>query len=226
MTPTKLTFIFCFLVFAAFPEPGILNHVSGTKPAATEWLLSTMPLTKNESVSILGNPQIVGSKLGKALHFNGINDGIFLNQMPLSGLEQFTVEAIFCPESGGNFEQRFFHCGEIRGNRVLLELRATATNWYFDAFIKSGDQKATLIEPKFLHPLDQWYHLAYVVDHGKLTTYVNGKKELEGQIVLTPLHTGKTSLGVRQNLQSWFKGSIYKIRITPAALHVNDFIKQ
>jgi len=226
MIPTKLAFIFCFLVFTSIPEPGTLNNNSGAKQAATDWLLSSMPLTKNESDSILGNPQIVDGKYGKALRFNGETDGIFLNRMPLAGLDQFTIELIFCPESDGNFEQRFFHCGEIRGDRVLLELRATETDWYLDAFIKSGDQNATLIEPKFLHPLDQWYHLAYVVDHGKLTTYINGTKELEGQIVLTPLQAGKTSLGVRQNQQSWFKGSIYKIRITPAALHVNDFIKQ
>jgi hypothetical protein len=45
--------------------------------------------------------------------------------MPLAGLEQFTVEMIYNPYSGGNFEQRFLHCGEANGDRLLLELRST-----------------------------------------------------------------------------------------------------
>jgi len=130
----------------------------------------------------------------------------------------------FYPESGGNFEQRFFHTGEIRGDRVLLEIRTTATDWYFDAFVQSGTQKMTLIEPTLLHPLNQWYHVAYVVDHGKLCTYINGQKELEGAIAFSPIQTGKTSIGVRLNEQSWFKGAISQIRISPKALKAKDFL--
>lgn len=189
-----------------------------------EWFPAELIHSDDQQINILGNPQIITGKYGKAVRFNGETDGIFLNQMPLAGLDQFSVEVIFCPESGGNFEQRFFHCGEIRGDRVLLELRSTPGGWYLDAFINSRDQKETLIDPGFLHPFGQWYHVAYIVDHGKLTTYVNGKKEMEGQIVLTPLQTGKTSLGVRQNQQSWFKGTLYEIRITGKALSPKEFL--
>jgi len=190
----------------------------------TEWILSNLISTKTVGIRIAGNPQVIDCKYGKALLFNGSTDGIFLDQMPLDGLKQFTVEVIFRPESGGKFEQRFFHCGEIRGNRVLLELRSTSVDWYFDAFINSGDQKKTLIEPTLLHPLDQWYHMAFVIANGKQETYINGKKELESQIEIVPLKGGKTSIGVRQNEQSWFKGAIYKIRISPEALTPASFI--
>lgn len=190
----------------------------------TEWILSNLIWSKTDGIRIAGNPQVIDCKYGKALLFNGSTDGIFIDQMPLDGLKQFTVEVIFRPESGGNFEQRFFHCGEVKGNRVLLELRATTTDWYFDAFITSGDQKKTLIEPTLLHPLDQWYHLAFVVTNGKQETYINGIKELESQINVTPLHGGKTSIGVRQNEQSWFKGNIFKIRISPEALSASNFM--
>jgi hypothetical protein len=144
--------------------------------------------------------------------------------MPLTGLDQFTIELIFQPASGGNFEQRFMHLGEVQGDRVLLELRSTEAGWYFDGFIKVGEQNCTLIDPQLLHPLDQWYHVAYVVDKGKLATFVNGKKELEGNIVMAPVKGDKTSIGVRQNGVSWFKGAIYKIRITNEALTPGNFM--
>jgi hypothetical protein len=191
----------------------------------TEWILAKIIKDMPQGIELAGKPEIVDSKYGDAVAFNGSSDGIFLNKMPLSGLTEFTIEVIIQPHSGGNFEQRFLHCGEIQGDRVLLELRSTGTNWYFDAFIKVGDQNYTLIEPKLLHPLDNWYHVAYVIDNGKLTTYINGKKELEGKIIMSQLKGDKTSIGVRQNEVSWFKGNIYKIRITGDALQPESFIK-
>lgn len=202
----------------------VIAELSGKKKAI-HWNLAGLVASKSE-IRIAGNPQIIESKYGKVLEFSGIGDGLFLNETPLAGLSQFTIEAFFKPESGGNFEQRFFHSGEIRGDRVLLEIRTTATDWYFDAFVKSGDQSKTLIDPNLKHPLDQWYHVAYVVNNGKLTTYINGQKELEATISFSPLQTGKTSMGVRLNEQSWFKGAIAFIRITPEALSPEGFYNE
>jgi hypothetical protein len=194
------------------------------KQDTTEWVLSDFISKNIKGVQIKGNPIIVNSKYGKALEFNGTSDGIFLECMPLAGLEQFTVEAIVRPDSGGNFEQRFLHIGEAKGDRVLMELRSVQTGWYFDAFIKSGDQQKALIDPNLLHPFNQWYHLAFVISHGKIETYINGQKELESNIDILPVQEGKTSIGVRQNEQSWFKGAIYKIRISPGALKPDKFM--
>ena len=190
----------------------------------TVWILSDLIHADTTVLHFTGKPEVIDSKYGKALLFNGLTDGIFLDQMPLAGLAAFTVEVIICPYSGGTFEQRYFHCGEIRGNRVMLELRSTPTDWYLDAFIQSGEQKKTLIEPAYLHPLDQWAHLAFVVDHQTQTTYVNGKKELESNLPIEPFSEGKTSLGVRQNKISWFRGAIYKIRISPKVLSPGQFM--
>lgn len=187
------------------------------------WEMSDL-ITSDSSVRIVGNSKLIEYKKGQALEFNGRNDGIFLHEMPLTNLKEFTIEVLFYPASGGNFEQRFFHTGEISGDRVLLEIRTTATNWYFDAFVQSGNQKMTLIDPKLLHPLNQWYHVAYVVDNGRLSTYINGQKELVGAITFSPIQTGKTSIGVRLNEQSWFKGTISQIRISPEALEPNQFM--
>lgn len=213
-----------FLTISLFLVLFIPERTLSQSKHQTEWVLSNLISTKTEGISIAGNPQFVDCKYGKAVLFNGSTDGLFLDQMPLEGLKQFAIEVIMRPESGGNFEQRFFHCGEIRGNRVLLELRSTQTDWYFDAFINSGDQKKTLIEPTLIHPLDQWYHVAFVIANGKQETYINQIKEFESQIEIAPLQGGKTSIGVRQNEQSWFKGAIYKIRITPEALKPDSFM--
>ena len=223
MDLTKLALLFsCFLSFLS-PEV-LCQDILPIQKKITEWFPGDLVQTKTDGIRIAGNPEFITSKYEKALHFNGSTDGIFLESMPITGMDKFTIEAIFYPESGGNFEQRFFHTGEIRGDRVLFEIRTTATDWYFDAYIKSGDQQKTLIDSKLLHPLNQWYHVAFVVDHGHLTTYINKQKELDGTIIFSPIQTGKTSIGVRLNEQSWFKGAISQIRISPEALIPTGFL--
>jgi hypothetical protein len=203
----------------------IRKNTSGSRAIQTEWILANMAEKMPAGLKFAGKPEIVKCKYGKSVTFNGSSDGIFLDTNPLSGLTEFTIEVVFQPQSSGDFEQRFLHCGEPQGDRVLLELRSTATDWYFDAFIKVGEQQCTLIDPNRLHPLDQWYHLAYVIDNGKLETFVNGNKELEGKIIPSPVKGDKTSVGVRQNQVSWFRGAIYSIRFTHKALTPKDFMK-
>ncbi len=216
--------IICFIISLNFPSQlGAIGKDNRIKNSVL-WRMTDV-IAPDSMVRISGTPKIIEGHREKALEFNGINDGIFLEEMPLTGMKEFTIEVLFYPESGGKFEQRFFHTGEILGDRVLLEIRTTATDWYFDAFVQSGTQKMTLIEPKLLHPLNKWYHVAYVVNHGKLCTYINVQKELEGAITFSPIQTGKTSIGVRLNEQSWFKGAISQIRISPEALDPNKFMK-
>ena len=202
------------------------SHGNSTDKNQIEWIVRNFLTKSKDSVRILGKPGIISSKYGKSVIFDGKKDGIILSEMPLAGLEQFTVEAIFRPDSGGHFEQRFFHSGEIKGSRVMMELRSTPKGWYFDAFMNANDSKKTLADSTLLHPSNQWYHVAFVVDKGKLTTYVNGKKELQDSIPMTPFFTGKTSLGMRQNELSWFKGAIYKIKITPKSLTPDLFTRK
>jgi hypothetical protein len=209
----------CILLTLLFHFTVSLNSLH-----AQNWLVSDLLKKDSEQIQVKGNPQKNNEGCREAVFFDGKRDGIFLDAMPLRGLQQFTIEVIFKPERGGNFEQRFFHCGEIRGNRVLLELRANEDEWYFDAFIKVDDQSIAMIEPTFAHPLDRWYRVAFVVNKGDLTTYVNGEKELEAKIDFTPIERGKTSLGVRLNELSWFRGAIEEVCITPKALNLDEFL--
>ena len=103
------TFLTTLLFLSLFiPERIYSENYSKSKNQKTEWILNKLISAKTEGIRIAGNPHVIDCKYGKALQFNGSTDGLFLDQMPLEGLKQFTVEAIIRPESGGNFEQRFF----------------------------------------------------------------------------------------------------------------------
>jgi len=226
MNRKHLSILFSIL-FAAVPYRFIMNqkNVPEQKKETNEWILSKLTSNNTKGANIAGNPGILKCKYGDAVSFDGSSDGIFLDSLPLANMEQFTVEIIFQPQSGGSFAQRFLHIGEIQGNRILLELRSVKSGWYLDGFVKSGPNSCTLIDSLKLHPSDKWYHVACTLDKGKFTTYINGKKEKEGNIDFTPLKTGKTSVGVRQNKTSWFKGCIYEIKISGKALKPSGFIK-
>lgn len=217
--------IFLFIAFAEFVQP---NQINMTKEKINEpsiWIISELSDKMKGNIKTIGHPEITKCKYGNAVTFNGTSDGLLLESMPLKDLDEFTVEVIFEPQSGGGFEQRYLHLGEVQGDRVLLELRATPTHWYADSFIKVGEENVTLISPELLHPLDKWYHLAYVNDNGKFTVYIDGKKELEGEKKLPSLKGGSTSFGMRQNEVSWFKGAIFEIKISPKALKPEEFLK-
>lgn len=198
-----------------------LEKATNTK---TEWLLSNLLREKSSSIEISGKPQIVSSPYGEAVSFNGIDDALFLNELPLKSLQEFTVEMIFKPEINGVFEQRILHIGESTKDRMLLEIRAVGNNWYFDGYAASGTNKKALIDEKLIHPLEQWHHVAFVVTPKSLTTFVNGKQELFLDFPFLPIESGQTSIGVRMNKVCWFKGAIYKIRITPKEVKPNEFM--
>ncbi|WP_281228876.1 LamG domain-containing protein [Flavobacterium aquiphilum] len=190
----------------------------------TEWLVANLLREKSNTTEISGNPQITNSPYGEAVAFNGKDDALFLNELPLNSLQEFTLEMIFKPDLNGVFEQRVLHIGESRESRILLEIRAVDSNWYFDVFAVSGTNKKPLASEKLIHPLGKWYHVAFVVTPNKLTSYVNGKLELQEAFTFLPITTGKTAIGVRLNKVSWFKGDIYKIRITPKEIKPDDFM--
>lgn len=216
---------FIWLLFQ--PSFSISNSHSGftaAKQEVTEWVVADLLQSQKADIKISGDPKVIDCKYGKAVLFNGKDDGIFVNEMPLKGLAQFTVEILIRFDRGGEFEQRYFHCGEVQGNRLLMEMRSNPTNWYLDTYVNSKAGDNPLISPELTHPLDQWYHVAFVVKDGMQVNYINGKKELVGNIGFSPLMTGQTSIGVRQNKVAWFKGAIYKIRITGKALSPSEFM--
>jgi hypothetical protein len=191
-----------------------------------EWELASLNGPSSKGQTKTGNPQTIDSPHGKAVLFDGRGDGIFLDADPLLNLHQFTIEVIMRPDPNGPAEQRFLQMGEVSGERVMMETRLTPDNqWYLDAYVRSGDSSRTLIDKTKLHTTSTWHHVAFIVDKGKMDTYVDGKHELEGTVPFSPFTKGKTSIGVRMNRVYWYKGAIYKIKITPKSLNPSDFLK-
>ncbi|WP_209401856.1 LamG domain-containing protein [Pseudozobellia sp. WGM2] len=213
---------FVLLLGLAFPSS--LQSQNEQKVKFVEWSIVDLLKSKSDTVQIHGSPSFVDGPYGNAVYFDGVNDALFLDAMPIDSLKNFTVEMIFNPASGGPFEQRILHMGEVSDDRILLEIRALENDWYFDGFAASGTNKTALIDENFLHPLNEWHHVAFIVTTDSLRTYVNGQLELNEPYSFKPILSGRSSIGVRLNKRSWYKGFVYKIRITSKQLSPEDFM--
>jgi hypothetical protein len=189
--------------------------------APTVWTLQDVTTVAGRTTEVVGAPRAAGSGADSAIVFDGKADGVFVPVNPIEGWSTFTIEVRFKQEgAGGGEEQRFLHIEDARKQRVLFETRVTPDKqWALDTFMfQDADHKLTLLDRTRLHPADRWYWVALVYDGKRMSHYIDGVLELEGEVAFTPMTTGRTSLGVRQNLVSWFRGSIAEARFTPAAL--------
>lgn len=201
---------------------------TGTATISTPvvWHVDNLETIAGHAVTVVGDPTVIETPNGKAIEFDGINDGIFLDVHPLAGMSAFTAEVIFSPYEGGAAEQRFFHMQESSSDhRVMFETRLVEDKqWFLDTFIHSGEQKIPLFAADFKHQTGSWYHAAIVVDGSSFKHFVNGQMELDEALQFEVQQAGKTSLGVRLNQVNWFKGAIRTVRITPRALDPEEFL--
>lgn len=189
------------------------------------WTLDNLSEIGGYQPKVLGEPQLVSDKNGTRLAFNGKSDGLVVPVNPLEGWEQFTVEILFKPDSDGPEEQRFVHFHDKRDNRGLIETRINPDGrWALDTFLynRSADSGLTLLDREINHSGDAWYWSALAYDGAIMTHYVNGVKELEGNIAFGPMGPGRISLGMRLNQVYWFKGQIREVRFHPKALSSED----
>jgi hypothetical protein len=188
--------------------------------APTVWRLNEVSRVAGLTTEVVGSPKVVGSGARTAVAFDGKGDGLLVPSNPLEGWSAFTIEVRFKPDGNGGEEQRFLHIEDARKQRVLIETRLTPDKqWALDTFLfQDATHKLTLLDRTRLHPADRWYWVALVYDGRKMSHYIDGVLELEGEVAFGPMTAGRTSIGVRQNLVSWFKGEIAEARFTPAAL--------
>ena len=186
-----------------------------------DWKIAKLP----DVEKTVGSPKTVKTALGEAVAFND-NDAYFLNINPLKGLDQFTLEVVFKPDDDGRFDQRFLHLGTVSDERLMFEIRVNRdSSWYFDTHIAlSNGYEKTMMNKHLTHPTNRWYHAALVIDGTSAMVYINGETEFNEPLTFTPINKGAASIGVRQNLISWFKGSIYRLRITPCVLTKSEFL--
>lgn len=198
--------------------------------SAETWIFDRIDRIGGHPTTVLGHPHVIDSPAGKAVEFNGENDGLLIDVHPLAGASTFTWEAIFRPD-GGHEEQRWFHLeenpatGSDQDSRMLFEIRVIQGRWCLDAFNRSGAVQKALLNRSRLHTLGVWYHVAAVYDGPEFRNYVNGVEEGAAQIHLMSQGPGRTAVGMRLNKLYYFKGAVHLARFTRRALRPSEFLK-
>ncbi len=185
------------------------------------WKLKDTGSAGNFKAVKLGNPFVKIENGDTSLYFNGINDGLIIPVIPIEGWSKFTIEVLFKPAGEGTPAPRFIHFEDTASNRGTFELRLTRNSqWYLDVFLKNGktNKGLTLIDSTKLHTVNKWYWAALVYDGKKMYSFINGQKELEGEIDFPAMKEGRISLGMRLNKVNWYKGQISEIRFHPVSL--------
>lgn len=188
------------------------------------WVFDHFPVVGGTRADMVGTPTVRQDEAFTTLQFDGTDDALILPCSPLQGLNRFTIEILFRPDPDGQPEQRFFHTEDKAGRRVLMELRLESGtgHWCLDTYLHNSlDEHRTLIDRTKMHATGQWYWIALVYDGFTMAHYVNGVKELEGPVRFSPMVEGETSLGVRLNRVSWFKGQIRELRVHEEAIAAN-----
>lgn len=194
------------------------------------WNVNSLDAINGEFTQAQGNPLVVDSSLGKVVRFDGEGDRLLVDANPLGNATEFTIEIIFKPADAypNNLEPRFFHIEspDNPNRRVTIELRLNdKKQWYLDAYIKSEQSQFTLIDSTKVHPIGEWAHAAVTYKNREFISYVNGQKELTGEVDYLPIAANaKTSIGARMNQVHWFNGEIAKVRISKKVLMPEDFL--
>lgn len=208
---------------------------SAAKAQATTqiWTFDNLQTIGGRAVKTEGAPQLIDSPYGKAVLFDGKDDGVFIGSHPLAGAKKFTFEALFRPD-GGAFEQRWFHLESDqnppvepgKGNtRILFEIRVVENDWYLDAFMVGAGYKQALIVESKRFPVGRWYHVAQTFDGRIYRSYVDGVLQMEAVTPFAPQGPGRASAGVRMNRVNYFNGAIRGARFTRQALRPEAFTR-
>lgn len=211
-----------FLIACTTDVPS--NNVSGV------WAIDSLEKIAGANVTVSGNPEVVRSAQGTAVRFDGDGDRLLVDANPLGDAQEFTIEIIFNPADAypNNLEPRFFHieAADNPNRRITIELRLNdKKQWYLDAYIKSETSQFTLIDPTKVHPIGQWAHAAVTYKDREFVSYVNGVRELTGQVEYLPIAAdAQTSIGARMNQVHWFKGEILQVRVSPRVLSSSEFL--
>jgi hypothetical protein len=190
-------------------------------PAVVVWNFENLKSLGGAPAEVWGAPVLSKGEAGSSVRFDGKADGLIAPVIPIASWKSFTVEMLFSPDVDGLAEQRFLHLQDDQNRRLLLELRHLAAGqWVLDTFLYSdAGHRLTLIDRTKVHKTGCWYWVALSYGNGRMAHFVDGVKECEGEIQFEPMSAaGRTSVGVRQNKVSWFKGAIREVRFTPEAL--------
>ena len=209
-------------------------------PKQSVWLFDRLDKIGGNPTHFDGRPKLIETPGGRAIAFNGVNDGLFIDQHPMAGFKTFTFEAIFRPD-GGAAQQRWFHLASIDPKtgqvslpggtndpnpRFTFEIRVVDGNkWYLDAFTHGDGYNQALSFPSKVHPIGHWFAVAQTYDGKMYRSYVDGVLEGEAAIDFKPQGPGRTSVGVRINHIDYFRGAIFEARFTSRAIPLDKLLE-
>ena len=170
------------------------------------WTLDNLARIGGHAVTVIGTPRVVSTPVGKAVEFNGATDGFTLDVNPIEGLAQFTVEALFEPAPDGPEEQRFLHVSETGSERrLMMETRILPDRtWCLDTYLRMEAPGLTLLDRAKTHPAGRWHAASLTYDGKTMTSYVDGVRELSGEVVFEPLKAGRARSA---SARTWCRGS-------------------
>jgi len=217
------------MTLAGLLVPFLLNAQQTDNPRPVIWNVDNISTIGGHPVTVFGAPLVKQFREGRAVEFDGIDDGLIVQGCPINGSSSFTIEIIFMPYASfpNNVEQRFLHVQnpKLGSRRALIETRLTDKNqWFVDTHIRADSTFMTCLAEKFPHPVDQWYHVALVYENGVGRHYVNGAEEMSGRVPYIPVEDAQVSLGMRMNRVSFFKGAIRSVAMTGRALRPEEFL--
>jgi hypothetical protein len=225
----------CFCAIILFCSiNGAAEGSDPEKPYYEVWELKSLKKINGHSVTVFGNPEIVRTKWGKAIKFDGVDDRLLIDNNPIGDAREFTVEVIFKPEPAYNISNapRFIHIqdpDDSLSKRLMIELRITEKNeWYLDGYMQTDAGEKTLVNKTLIHSTGEWIHAAVTFKDNTFKTFVNGTQELSGNVPFNEKlinKTGMTSIGGRMNKINYYCGLIKTLKITRKALLPTDFIK-
>jgi hypothetical protein len=205
----------------------VLSGPAMAKERSVTWTFDNLQRIGKLRPQVLGDPKVEDSPVGKVVVFDGVDDGVYLGRHPLAGAAQFTAEAVFRPD-GGAFEQRWLHLASddpLNQTRMLFEIRVVGDFWYLDSFVKGQGYSQVLINPKKLHPVGRWYHVAQTFDGTTYRSYVDGVLECEAELKhFSPQMPGSTSVGVRYTRVNFFHGAVRELKFTNKALGALELV--
>jgi putative heme-binding domain-containing protein len=210
----------------------LVAYLASLRPRREQvtWTFDRLDEIGGHKPILVGEPRLIDSPFGRAAEFDGVDDGLLIDEHPLAGARAFTLEAVFRPD-GGAREQRFFHLserdpatGQDGENRMLFEIRVVEDRWYLDSYHQAGAASKALINRQAQHPVGAWYHVASVYDGQELRNFVNGVQQGAFAIRLEPHGPGRTSVGMRVNAVSHFRGAVRVARFTRRALQPSEFL--
>jgi len=222
-----LEMLVLLFVCAIIPSP-LMASMSDTT-TSTVWILDNLSSIGGHPVTVVGEPVVKALDIGTAIVFDGNDDGLIVHGCPLDTAASFTIEILFKPYAAfpSNVEQRFLHIQHPQRDRrrVLVELRLTDSDkWFIDTHIRADSSSLTCLADHFPHPVEEWYHVAFVYEKGTARHYVNGVEEMSGQVPYVPVENAQVSLGMRLNKKWFFKGAIRAVSMTRRALRPEAFV--